>query len=135
MFKLSSLLVLVMAALFVIAGCEKAEQKGEQAAEEMVAVTLADADVIAAIETHIASALDAEGNYALEDEVAGVTRSLKLDNVHTGVHATDDGSYYACADMTEGEAKLDIDFYVISEEGQAQVSKAVIHKVDDVSRK
>ncbi len=121
----------ILGLLLLAFGC----QQKEEATEETKSAALSDEQVVAAIEAHISSNVDTDGNYAIEDAVESRTRNLKLDYVHTSVHAMDDGSYYACADMTEGTSKLDLDFYVAAENGEAKVSKVVIHKVDDVSRK
>lgn len=131
MIRFYMVLGLILGLLTLVFAC----QQKDEATVETKSAALSDDQVVAAIEAHISANLDADGNYAIEDAAESRTRNLKLDYVHTSVHATDDGSYYACADMTEGESKLDLDFYVVSEEDQPKVSKVVIHKVNGESRK
>ncbi|MFQ5636859.1 MAG: hypothetical protein ACE5IR_02550 [bacterium] len=124
-----SRLILVLVLMLSFFACQQKEE-----AEQSATTTLSDAQVVAAIEAHINGNLDADGNYAIEDAIESRTRKLKLDYVHTSVHPTDEGRYYACADMREVESKLDLDFYVAAEDGEAKVTEVVIHKVDGVSR-
>ncbi|MFQ5652561.1 MAG: hypothetical protein ACE5IY_21725 [bacterium] len=128
-------LTFVLSTVLAISGCQKTEEQEQQAAGEVASGQLTDAQVVQAIEAHILAKVAAEGAYAIEDEVEGRTRKLTLDYVHSSVHPVDDGSYYACADMKEGASTLDLDFYVRAANGQAKVSKVVIHKIDGVSRK
>lgn len=123
--------VYFLSALFILVGCQRKEESAAQ--EETAGLT--DDQVIQTIEAHINGNLDADGNYAIEDEVEGRSRNLKLDYVHSSVHAVEGGKYYACADMTEGDTKFDLDFYVVSKNGLPKVSEVVIHKVDGASRK
>lgn len=127
MSELSWRLILTFAMILVLGGCQKSEEK--------TPASLTDEQVVQAIEDYITSNLAADSTFAIEDEVANRTRNLTLDYVHSSVHSTEEGSYYACADMTEGTVRLDLDFYVVAEDGQPKVSEVVIHKVDGVSRK
>ena len=105
--------VLVVA---ITLGCQKTEEA--EKAPEMA--TLTDEQVVQAIEDYIAGNLSADSTFAVEDAVEKRTRNLKLDYVHTSVHLTEDGRYYACADMTDGQQVLDLDFYVAVEDGDIE---------------
>jgi hypothetical protein len=131
MFKLLSSSLFILVVLLVFAGCKKTEE----AKEEAPTAALTDEQVVQTIEDYIASNLAADSTFAVEDPLENRTRNLKLDYVHTTVRRMDDGKYYACADMSEGTQKLDLDFYVVVEDGKPKVSDVVIHKVDGVSRK
>ncbi len=131
MSKLHSSSLFILVVLLSFAGC----QKTEEAREEAPTATLTDEQVVQAIEAYIAGNLAADSTFAVEDTLENRTRNLKLDYVHTTVHRTDDGKYYACADMTEGAQKLDLDFYVVVEDTTPKVSEVLIHKVDGVVRK
>ena len=131
MSKLHSSSLIILVVLLSFAGCKKTEE----AREEAPTATLTDEQVVQAIEAYIAGNLAADSTFAVEDTLENRTRRLKLDYVHTSVHPTEDGKYYACADMIEGEQVLDLDFYVVSEDGKPKVSEVLIHKVDGVVRK
>ena len=125
MFKKSCYIVCFLSIFLILAGCQPKEEATTR--EETTGLT--DEQVVQTIEAHINGNLDADGNYAIEDKVEGRARNLKLDYVHTSVHAAEGGKYYAGADMTEEASKLDLDFYVVSENGQPKVSEVLIHKV------
>ena len=131
MSKALSFMTLVLVVAMTLTGCQKKEEAEE--APEMA--TLTNEQVVQAIEDYIAGNLSADSTFAVEDALEKRSRNLKLDHVHTTVHHTDDGKYYACADMTEGAQKLDLDFYVVAEDGKPEVTEVVIHKVDDIVRK
>ncbi len=131
MSKLHSSSLFILVVLLSFTGC----QKTEKAREEARPAALTDEQVVQGIEAYIKNHLDADSTFAIEDTLEKRTRHLKLDYVHTTVHHTEDGKYYACADMTEGAQKLDLDFYVVVEDTTPKVSEVVIHKVDDVSRR
>ena len=131
MSKLHSSSLFILVVLLSFTGCKKTKEAREQARP----AALPDEQVVQGIETYIKNHLDADSTFAIEDTLEKRTRRLKLDYVHTTVHRTDDGEYYACADMTEGAQELDLDFYVVSEDGKPKVSEVLIHKVDSVVRK
>ncbi len=131
MSKLHSSSLFIVVVLLSFAGCKKTEE----AREEARPAALTDGQVVQGIEAYIKNHLDADSTFAIEDTLEKRTWRLKLDYVHTTVHRTDDGKYYACADMTEGAQKLDLDFYVVAEDGKPKVSEVLIHKVDGIVRK
>ena len=131
MSKLHSSSLIILVVLLSFTGCKKTEK----AREEARPAALTDEQVVQGIEAYIKNHLDADSTFAIEDTLEKRTRRLKLDYVHTAVHRTDEGKYYACADMTEGAQELDLDFYVVSEDGKPKVSEVLIHKVDGVVRK
>ena len=131
MSKLHSSSLFILVVLLSFAGCKKTEK----AREEALPAALTDEQVVQVIEDYIKNHLDTDSTFTIEDTLENRTRRLKLDYVHTSVHPTEDGKYYACADMTEGTKKLDLDFYVVSEDGKPKVSEVLIHKVNGVVRK
>jgi len=131
MSKLHSSSLFILVVLLSFAGCKKTEE----AREEARLAVLTDEQVVQGIEAYIKNHLAADSTFAIEDMVEKRTRHLKLDYIHTAVHHTEDGKYYACADMTEGAQKLDLDFYVVVEDTTPKVYEVAIHKVDDVVRK
>ncbi len=131
MSKLHSSSLFILVVLLSFTGCKKTEK----AREEARPAALTDEQVVQGIEAYIKNHLDADSTFAIEDTLEKRTRHLKLDYVHTSVHRTEDSRYYACADMIEGGQELDLDFYVVSEDGKPKISEVLIHKVDDVSRK
>lgn len=134
MLKAISFMTVVLVVAMTLAGCQKTEE-AKKAEEAQEIATLTNEQVVQAIEDYIAGNLAADSTFAVEDALEKRTRNLKLVYVHTSVHQTEDGRYYACADMTEGEQLLDLDFYVVAEDGKPEVTEVVIHKVDDVARK
>ncbi len=126
-------LIAIVVLLFSL-GCQEQASETQKDAGQEASAGLSNEQVVQAIESHIQSGLDSDGLYAIEDAQDGSTRNLKLDYVHTSAHEVEDGSYYACADMVDGESTLDLDFYVVEQEGETKVSKVVIHKVDGVAR-
>ncbi|MCH7733171.1 MAG: hypothetical protein IIB44_11810 [Candidatus Marinimicrobia bacterium] len=126
----------VFVGLFSIAmlSCQKqAEQQEEK-------IKLKSADVAAhvkdAITLHIKENTNAEDYFNIQDDIENRSRQLKFGYVHSSVHETDDGRYYACVDFTEApDNTLDLDFYVtLDSDGNANVSEVVIHKINGVSR-
>jgi len=128
---------IAMALMLTFAACQKKEEavKEKTAVAEPAAAALSDEQVVKTIETYIAANQNADGHFTVEDTVEGRALNLKLDYVHTSVHPVEDGGYYACADMVEGDSKYDLDFYVVAEKDAAKVSKVIIHKMNDVGRK
>ena len=124
---------LMMVALLALAGCQKSEKKSEQAPAK---TKLEAAQVKKAIESYIQINTNAEGALAIEDTVENRTRQLSFGYVHSSVHETEGGGYYACVDFTEAPADtLDLDFYVaVNPDNEPAVSKVVIHKVNGKSR-
>jgi hypothetical protein len=90
-----------------------------------------------AIETYVHEVEAEEGGvFEIEDEVAEVTRSLALVQVHERVGKTGD-FYYACTDMrdTVSDELVDLDFDVeADEEGGLEVVDVRIHKVNNQPR-
>lgn len=127
---------LMMVVLMALASCQKREEKAEQAPAE---AKLAAAQVKEAIEFYIQMNTNAEGPFAVEDTVQNRTRQLSFGYVHSSVHETESGSYYACVDFTESRPSwddtLDLDFYVaLNPDNEPAVSRVVIHKVNGKSR-
>lgn len=124
--------MLVLSGL-LIAGlsCQKQEEVQEKAAAP---AQLSSEQVVGAIEAYITSNLGADSTFAVEDTVAGTTWKVQLDSIHT-VQMMEESQGVACADMSGGEAHLDVDFYVKLQDSQPQVTGYEIHKVNDVARK
>jgi hypothetical protein len=124
---------LLMVALLALVSCRKPEEKAQQTSAK---TKLEAAQVKEAITAHIQNNTSADGTFPIEDAVENRIRQLSFGYVHSSVHETVDGSYYACVDFTESPADtLDLDFYVAMDpDNKSVVSKVVIHKVNGESR-
>lgn len=90
-----------------------------------------EAKVKQAASNYIDSETKKKGSFEISDAKAGKTRKLKFDYFHT-INRLDNGDYFFCADFTEGQDRLDLDFTVSGDD--LQVKKVVIHKVNGVVR-
>ncbi|MFQ5707121.1 MAG: hypothetical protein ACE5HO_06700 [bacterium] len=121
-----------LSVLLGFVACQKNQQKSEKTAP---VVQLTKEQVVQTIEDYVKGHLDADGTFAIEDSVENRTRHLKFDHVHESVDTLGTGRYLACTDMKEGSSVLDLDFYVVDQNGKPAVSEVKIHKVDGISRK
>ncbi|MBI4353833.1 MAG: hypothetical protein HY595_01210 [Candidatus Omnitrophica bacterium] len=82
------------------------------------------------IRDYIALIEQEEGAFTIEDEVAGTTRTLQLDQVHERVGKTGE-LFYSCTDMKDAEngELLDLDFDVDASGEELEVVDVRIHKV------
>ena len=88
-----------------------------------------------AIRSHIEEITADEGAFSIEDEQTGQLRTLELVQVHERVGKTGD-AYYSCTDMKDtatGEL-LDLDFDVVADAGELDVTDVRIHKVNGEER-
>ncbi len=122
--KLIKLISWIIVAFLIFIGCQKKAGKEAVSAET----------VKATIENYIKQNSTPEGTFALEDTVEGKTWQLVYDYVHDTVNKTEDGRYFACVDLVEGENRLDVDVYVKKADDKLQVDEIKIHKVNGVSR-
>jgi len=71
----------------------------------------------------------------LYDPVDGKLLRLSSYELHSGIVKKGD-FYVSCADFRDQEGRLiDVDFLVIPNQGQLQVSQGIVHSVDGKKRK
>jgi hypothetical protein len=75
------------------------------------------------------------GVYYIYDPVDGKMMKLAFKELHQGIVKKGD-FYVSCADFTDtGDKMVDLDFLVIPDGDQMQVTQAVVHAVDGKKRK
>ena len=95
-------------------------------------------DLRGGIQTAMKSFID--GNtvgdvYYIYDPVDGKMLNLKFKELHNGIVKKGD-FYVSCADFTDASGKMvDLDFLVIPDDNQLQVTQAIVHAVDGKKRK
>lgn len=80
--KRYSILMFIVAATLIFAGC----QKKEEAQEEKSTPAITNEMITQTIQSHILSSLSPDSTSAIVDEVENRTRHLKLDSVHKTVY-------------------------------------------------
>lgn len=89
-------------------------------------------DVATVISDYIEKDEVLKGRFMIYDEKNDMVRHLNFERLHT-VNQLDTGSFFVCADFEDQNGnKLDIDFYIDTdtEDGDLEVSKLLIHKVN-----
>ena len=84
-----------------------------------------------AAQDYINAEVKKQGSYEIDDAVLGKKWKLAFDYFHT-VNQLDNGDYFFCADFTEDQDRLDLDFTLSGED--LKVKQLVIHKVNGVAR-
>ena len=84
-----------------------------------------------AAQEYITAQSGTQGSFVIDDATLGKKWQLKFDFFHT-VNQLGNGDYFFCADFTEGEDRLDLDFTLSGED--LKVKQVVIHKVNGVAR-
>ena len=75
-----------------------------------------------------------DGVYHYYDPVESRMFHLKYDYLHAGVKRTGD-FYVSCADFIDQDKRtLDVDIFVIDDDGEFRVTQALLHKVDGAKR-
>ena len=75
------------------------------------------------------------GNMYVYDAVNGDLLKLKLDKLHSGI-VKKGGFYVSCADFKDqNNRKIDIDFFVVPNEGRMVTTQAFVHSIDGNKRK
>ncbi len=90
-----------------------------------------------AIDLHVKNESKKNGGYfAVEDEKAKKTLSLKLDKIHRErLSSIDKGLYFACVDFTNKDGRTyDIDFFLKDAGGNLKVTETNVHKEDGKAR-
>jgi len=94
-----------------------------------------DADIKAAMKSHVMASQKSSGTFDINDPDTGKVRKLTLVRVHERVGKTGD-YYYSCADFkdTESDELLDLDIDVEDKNGTLSVVDVRIHKVSGNAR-
>lgn len=76
-----------------------------------------------------------KGIYPVHDEKEKKDRKLKFDKMHEKkLTHVEDNVYFACMDFTEGSGKkankIDLDFFMEFNDGEWELQKVMIHKVN-----
>jgi hypothetical protein len=124
--RINLLWIIIFAAVFAlrvpIAAAEHAGSKVIGAEERMVQTAARD---------YINAQTGKLGSFQIDDAKLGKKWNLKFDFFHT-VNQLDNGDYFFCADFTQDQDRLDLDFTLSGED--LSVNKVVIHKVNGVAR-
>ena len=87
------------------------------------------AQVRQAIESHVKKDIALKDSFLLIDPHTGKPMSLTFDHVHQGVKKVN-GEYVACVDFQREGQMYDVDFFVRQQDGEWEVSRLHVHKVD-----
>ncbi len=123
------------AALAIVAALVAWAPDAARAREQTVSPEVA-ANVRSAVEQYVKHDIELKEGFFLRDPQEQRIRDLSLDFVHDGVEPAAGGLHVVCVDfLAANRDRLDLDFYVgRSDAGDMQVSKVVIHKVNDAER-
>lgn len=124
----------VFAALGTTAPAVAQEHPEHPTAEKKISVD----DLEKTIKEKIADKTKADGGvFKLADNVLNKTWELELVRVHRDkLTRLEDGTYFACVDMTEkgGKDLVDVDFFLKDNDGKLAFSDMAVHKVNGVAR-
>ena len=121
----TKLIFVVTLVVFAFVSCQKQEEIAKLSSE----------DVVKIIGDYIKEKISEEGSFAVEDKKESRTRELEYVKIHEPFQEKEGGDYFTCVDFTDGNDRLDVDFYVTKSEGKPKVSDVVIHMVNGESRK